>query len=274
MKDGIHDEMKDEHSAPSDELTKHIEKFRRGTLAGLRVQNFKLQRGWIAEMQKGDTRNITPVQLQIIGDSVEKSDGDIYKAQYNKVIQSWASYIAQAEVGGTTVTGKVEEDTSGKPRTGEVAVTDLSTAGNKKDAKDLPGILLIGIVANDGGPLQVAGKLSAAADVAFTRQMIALNDIHIFGLSEQTRKHITGPVAGLKLPVALRGEPTEGGGVVIGKDEAGRIVDGGSDGDGNKWLAAVSKALGGSGDAQDGMRRVYERDLKSGVLVPDSVEGP
>jgi hypothetical protein len=274
VKEGVQDELKDEHEAPSDELTKHIEKFRRATLAGLRVQNFKCQRGWIGAMQKDETRNITPVELQAIGDSVEKSDGDIYKAQYDKVIQSWTSYIAQAKVGGTTVTGVVEEGKSGKPRQGEIAVTDLSAVGNKKDAEDLPGVLLIGIEANDGGSLQSDQKLSAATDVGFTRQMIALNDIHIFGLNEQTRNHIQGPLGGLTMPMALRGKPTDGGQVVIGKDEDRRIVDGGSDGDGKKWLSGVSKALGGSGDAQDGMQRLFDRDLKSTVVVPGSIQGP
>jgi len=275
VKDGIKDELKDEHDAPSADLAKHLEPFRRGTLAALRVQNFKLQKNWITEMQKGDTSNITPAQLQVIGDSVERSDQQIYKAQYDKVVQSWASYLAQAKVGGGAVIGPIEDptDPQAKKRKGEIAVTNLDVVDGK-DADDVPGILVIGIEANDGGALQSSEKLSPPSQVASTRQMVALNDIHIFGLSEETRKRIQGPVGSLGLPLVLRGEPSDGGRVVIGKDEAGRIVDGGSDNDGKKWLGAVSKALGGSGDTQDGMERLFDRDLKNNAVVPGSVEGP
>lgn len=278
VKDGLQDAFKHEHDEKSEDLTKHIEPFRRGQLAGLRAQNFKLQQGWIGKMQKDDTQNITPVELQAIGDSVEKSGNNIYKAQYNKVMQAWASYVAQLTLGKGTTQGVVEQfkDPQGKvleQRTGEIEVTNLFEVGNK-DAKNVPGVLLIGIEANDGGKLAADEELSAAADVQFTRQMVATNDIHIFGLSEKTREQVAGPLAGLKLPLVLRGEPTDGGRVAIGKDEASRIVDGGSDGDGKKWLASVSKVLGGSGDSDDGMKRLYDRDFNAASLAPNWIQGP
>ena len=69
----------------------------------------------------------------------------------------------------------------------------------------------------------------------------------------------------------------DGGLVVIGRDEAGPIVDGGSDSDGRKWLAAVSKALGGSGDAQDGhaaaVRPRYQIRYRDSGFGPGSVNG-
>ena len=138
---------------------------------------------------------------------MENADRDIYKTQYDRVVQSWASYVAQTTLGGSTLQGVIESHTGpgGKQeqRTGTIAVTNLEKVKGQ-DVKDAPGVLLIGLTANDGGSLQSSHKLSQPADVPSTRQIVALDNIHIFGLSEVIRSKIQGKISALAFPMVFR----------------------------------------------------------------------
>jgi peptidoglycan hydrolase-like protein with peptidoglycan-binding domain len=261
VKDGLQDALKEFHDEPSAKLEDHLEPYRRTKLTGLRNQNFKLQKNWIASLSDPKTRGITPSELQMVGDAVEASGAKIYQTQYNQTLQGWAHEIA----GGGLQQGSAFVPEPGKQKEVEVSVTFLQGVGDK-DAREVPGVLLADIVAGGG-----SDELSPPEDINNNQQ--AIKQAHIFGFNETTRKTLALPIAQLKVPLVLRGEPPSGGQVCIGKDEAGQIVDGGSDRKGKVWLADVDKQMGGTGDPDHGRQALFNRDFSGTGLSPDEIKG-
>ena len=275
--DAVKDAFKDQDNEPNALLTEHLEVYRRGQLASLRLLNFNNQQKWIPKMQSDPiTAKIRPEDVTALGDAIEKQEDNIYQAWYQIVIGGWTAQLSQTQLGVGTAYVEDPEHPKDKEKEIQISVSELWRVEGKEPS-DVPGVLIIAIVANDNGQLEADKKLSDAADVPFVMQMVDIGDIHIWGLGEQARKHIVDhapKIRELKIPTVLRGEPAHGGRVDIGQDEAGRIVDGGSDDKGRRWLADVSKGLGGSGDADDGMQRLFDRDLGRVVLFPGLIQGP
>jgi hypothetical protein len=147
-------------------------------------------------------------------------------------------------------------------------ITDLTKVDNK-DPKDVPGVLLIGLLVPDA-------KSEANEDQTVR---VDQNDIHIFGMSETTRQRLGDAhpqLIQLHMPVVLRGEPPTGGLVVIGRDEQGGVVDAGSDEKGKIWLVEVGQAKKlnpALSDPNVGAQAVFSDDLDA-TQIEKAIQGP
>jgi Putative peptidoglycan binding domain len=270
-KDGLKKAMDDEDQKPTKKLEEQVEAFRRAQLKSLREGYLNLETGWIAKVQ-GDakTASITPDELQGLGTALDQTSGKIYKTRYDKTVEAWASYISNQRLGGATITSKVP----GRP-TQVQSVTNLTGVGDK-DPKDVPGVLLIGLIGGGGkkGMPDTISEMNQQEEVHVNPK-----EVHIFGLSEDARKALGNdnpPLAQLTMPVVLRGEPRDGGFVAIGREENGGLIDAGSDKKGKTWLVNVGRAKKLEktlSDPGEGARAVFQDDL-SAATTGNAIQGP
>ncbi|MBV9301595.1 MAG: DUF4157 domain-containing protein [Acidobacteriaceae bacterium] len=263
-KDGLKEAIEKEDQAPTKAVEEQVEIFRRSQLASLRKGYLQLELGWIQKIEADpNTANITPDALQGLATALDETAETMYRSRYNNVIEAWNSYIAHSKLGGRVVTLQV----NGRPP--EVFVTTNLTNIDDKDPKDVPGVLLIGLTVPD------------AHSEANEDDQVRMNqdDVHIFGMSEETRKQLGAShpqLTDLHMPVALRGEPRTGGLVAIGKNETGGIVDAGSDAKGKQWLIAVGQAKKRDPSLSDpnlGAEAVFQDDLDAQKIEKD-IKGP
>jgi peptidoglycan hydrolase-like protein with peptidoglycan-binding domain len=271
-KDGFKTAIDKEDQAPTRALEEQVESFRRAHLASLAKGYFTLKTEWIQKVKADQTTaNITPPELQGLATSLDQTAEAVYQNRYNFVLQAWDSYIASAskKLGGTTQVVPVD----GRPP--EIFyITNLSTVDNK-DPKDVPGVLLIGLRGPGG-----SDELPSAADEGpgFESVHMDHNDVHIFGMSETTRKNLAAShpqLAALHMPIVFRGEPKTGGFVAIGKNEKGDVVDAGSDAKGKEWLIAVGQTKRFDPSLSDpnlGAEAVFKDDLDADEV--DNIKGP
>jgi len=263
---GFKKAIEDEDQKPTKKVEEQVESFRRSYLKSLRNGYLKVETDWIESVKKDPkTADITPDELQGLAKCLDETSDKIYKNRYDATIQSWDSYIAHVKLGGKNVI------VPGKGPVPDIFfVTDLSNIGDK-DPKEVPGVLLIGLL-GEAGSKELPDAQAEGAGFESVRP--DQSDIHIFGMSEITRRELgsTHPqLIALHSPTVLRGEPKTGGLVAIGRTEAGSIVDAGSDAKGKQWLIGVGQTKKQNPSLSDpnvGAESVFTDDL-----IAQDIEG-